>query len=45
MSVGRGLAISGIWIGVGLISFGSPAVAAIALIAAFVMTIGMADQR
>lgn len=44
MTVGRGLAIAGMWVGVGIISFGSPGVAAIALIAVFVMTIGMVDQ-
>lgn len=44
MTIGRGIAIAGIWIGVGVIAFGSPAVSAIGVLAAMVLTIGMLAQ-
>ena len=44
MSVGAGIAIAGIWIGVGLTGFASPAGAMVAAMCAMVATMFVADH-
>jgi hypothetical protein len=45
MTLGKGIAIAGIWIGLGVSAYGSPGFAAIALIAAFILTVGALAQE